>query len=362
MIWFFVSMYGWLGVIFARRSYWYGFFLFLFLASAFRYYVGSDFDDYVFLFEGAAAGSDIPVELSYSLIARALATAGFNFQAQILFYSFFTFFFLYRGIIAVSDDRVFVGVMVFFIYLVFYFPSLSIMRQALAASIAFYACYRYLHQGYLVSFVGFVLLSTCFHMGGLLYLLCIPMYYFRPMKVVYVALIGLAAILGVTVFVDILHFVSGVIGFTYKGYAFKSMPIKAPIFYIFTMMLIAVFLYALSIARKGDYFLLNVILFIIIARLLAIDYKPFNRLGAGFAIFIPLFVYQVFYLKFKEHSRVAILVLVAPLLFISDYFRANKDYSYYQYSINVCIYGVPCPLSIFGDTPLEDLKIREELR
>lgn len=362
MIWFFVSFFGWLGVAFARRNYW-GMFLFiLVLASAFRYYVGSDFDDYVVLFEHAASGREVPVEFSYSLLARGLSALGFNFQAQIVLYSILTYLFLYWGLTAISRDKEFLGVVIFFVYIVFYFPSLSIMRQALAAAIAFYGCYRYLHKNRFIEFFLTVAFATFVHMSSIVYLLCIPFYFLKPPKTIYFIILAIAAVLGFTIFGDLLRFMSDALGFSYKGYVFESLPIRAPVFYVFTIILIGVFIYSLSVVREEHYFLLNVIFFIVVARLLAVDYKPLNRVGASFSIFIPLFLYQVFFVRFKEGSKMIAFLLTFPLLIAGDTFRAKKDYAYYQYSVNFCVYGSPCPVSVVGDLPLEQLLIREELR
>jgi len=362
MVWFFVSVYAWLGVVFSSRYYWVSFLCLLVFASGFRYYVGSDFDDYVYLFQDSVSGKDVPVEISYPLIAKALSFFGFNFQAQIFLYAVLTYLFLYLGLKEISSDSLFLGVTVFFLYLVFYFPSLSIMRQALAASIAFYGCYRYLHRNNCFVFIFFVLLASFFHLSSVVYLLCIPFFVLKPSRYVYISLMMISAVLGFTVFAEILGFIANITGISYKGYSFDSIPIRAPVFYVFTLILITVFFYSLKVSRKEHYFLLNIIFFIVVVRLLAIDYKPLNRVGASFSIFIPVFLYQVFFQRFKHDSKTFALILVFPLLMISDFFRANKDYSYYQYSLNICIYGEPCPVSIVGDLPLEQLLIREELR
>jgi hypothetical protein len=316
----------------------------------------------VFLFEHAAEGREVPVEASYSLLAQGLSIIGFNFQAQIALYSILTYFFLYRGLIAISRDKAFLGIVVFFVYIVFYFPSLSIMRQALAAAMAFYGCYRYLHKDRVIQFLLIISFTLFIHMSSVVYLLCIPFYYFKPSKSLYFAMLAVAAVLGLTIFAELLSFIVEIVGFSYKGYVFKSLPIHAPVFYVFTAILITVFVYSLKVARKEDYFLLNIVFFIVVCRLLAMDYKPFNRVGASFSIFIPVFLYQVFFVRFKEGSKIIAFVMVAPLLIVADTFRAKKDYSYYQYSVNVCIYGSPCPVSVIGDLPLEQLLIREELR
>lgn len=362
MIWFFVSALAWGGAILAPKYYWRPFLLILFLLSGFRYYVGSDYDDYVFLYEHAAQGRDVPVEASFSLMALLLSNFEFNFQAQILFYTICTFLFAYKGLLKVSRDRYFIGISVLFFYMVFYFPSLSIMRQALAASISFYACYAYLKNKDFIKFSLLVLLSSFFHLSGIIYFILIPLASYKPAKIAYIVIMVFLLFFGYFLFADFISIFATVTGFSYKGYAFGPMPISSPIFYIFTVILVLVFCYALCIANRDDYFILNVVMVIIAFRFLAVDYKPINRLGASFSIFLPIFIYQVIFSKFNRRSRLLALTFALLLMLTSDYFRSVKDYSYYQYAFNICAYKDPCPVSIIGDLPLEMLRIREEVR
>jgi hypothetical protein len=347
--------------VFFKKKFGIPFLIGIVLLSAFRYYVGSDFDDYINLFNNSALGRDVPVEFSYSFISTALNDMGFNFQALIVLYSFLTYIFVYMGLREISREREFYGVMILFFYLIIYFPSLSIIRQALASAIAFWGVYRFLFRGDYVKFLMVVLVSFFFHVSSIFYLLCIPFYIFKLKKVFYLFGVGLAAILGFTFFGSILEFFIDITGFGFKGYSFKSTPLPVPVFLINTAVLGLGFIYVLirSNLSSEDYFLINVVFFILIIRLLALDFQSLNRVSAGFAIFIPFFIYRMIYIKLTNNSRNVFFIILLTLMILSDLFRASKDYSYYQYSINYCIYGSPCPISIIGDLPLDDLLIPE---
>lgn len=364
MIWFFVSFFAWVGVTFFRKHYAIPFLIIIVALSAFRYYVGSDFDDYVNLFNNAALGRSVPVESSYSLMSVALNEMGFNFQALMALYAFLTYMFIYMGLKEISRDKEFLGVVIFFIYLIFYFPSMSIVRQALAAAITFWGVYRFLHSENYLKFLIVVATASFIHVSSIFYVLCIPFYIYKPKKVYYLLSIGVAALLGFTFFGSILGSIVDIIGFDFKGYKFQSTPLPAPVFLINTAILGLGFIYILMRTKLNhkDYFLINIVFFILIIRLLALDFQAMNRVSAGFSIFIPVFIYQLVFVRLTKKSRIYFFIMLAPLLIMSDLFRATKDYSYYQYTINACIYNSPCPVSIVGSLPLEDLLTPEVLR
>ena len=359
MIWFFVSVVGWLGLILSRKFYGLPFLFLITTMSAFRYYVGSDFDNYVGLFNLAAEGYLIPVELSYSLISLFLSSIGLNFQAIIALYALLTYLFIYLGLKEISSDKEFLGFTIFFVYLIFYFPSLSIMRQCLSASIAFWGVYRYLFRGQNLRFLLTIIAASLFHLSSIIFVLCFPFYMLRPKKGYYYLGIGIAALLGVTVFGSLMSLIQEFTGFGYKGYQISSRGFPPPIFLINTFVLGVGFLIVLNSTLKKDYFLLNTLCFIFVLRLLSLDFLTISRLGQAFLLFIPVFLYQLLFLNLKSNSKWIFFVILVPVFLIKDGFRAAKDYSYFQYSVNFCIYDEPCPISIIGDVPLEDLKIPE---
>ena len=79
MIWVFVSIFAWFSQLFTQRLFALPFLLVLIFLSGFRYYVGSDFANYVILFDLAADGQLIPVEPSYYLLSQLFSSFSLNF-------------------------------------------------------------------------------------------------------------------------------------------------------------------------------------------------------------------------------------------------------------------------------------------
>ena len=364
MIWFLVSAIAYTRVILFRRRFYLVFFFGIVFLSAFRYYVGSDFFNYANLYRYSQLGLDpiVQVEYSYLFISRFLGEMGFNFQAIIALYCILTYTFIYMGLKQISHDKEFLGVVIFFVYIVFYFPSLSIMRQSLAISIVFWGTYRFLHNEKYLKFLITVGVAYLFHISSLLYILCIPFYIFKLQRISYILGISLAAVLGMTFFGSIVEFFAKLFGISFKSYSFIPTPIPAPIFLINTGVMILGFIFVIINFKPKDHFLINIIFFMIVMRLLALDFIHITRFSAAFNIFIPIFLYHIVFSRLTGGLKYLLLILCAVVLTINDSFRAKKDYSYYQYSINMCVYGDPCPISIVGDVPLSDLLIREHKR
>jgi transmembrane protein EpsG len=359
MIWIFVSFLAWVKVLFYRTSFTSSFYVILVLLTAFRYFVGSDYWAYAHLFDDSVLGKEVNVEFSYFLISRVLGEVGLNMQALIFFYAISTYLFIYKGLKEISINKEFLGVTLFLVYVIFYFPSMSIVRQGLAASIAFWGVYKFLKNEEWLKFLIVLAVAFFFHKSSIVYILCIPLYLFKPSKFFYIVSTLFALILGLTVFGYMVGLIANLTGFGYKGYYLGSTPMPQTIFLINTIVLFFIFLLSLKYSNKEDYFIVNIVWLILIFRLLAIDFLPINRLGAAFSLFIPVYLYVVFYNHMKKQSKLFFLISFLPLMFVSDTFRLNKDYSYYQYSFNVCLYGDPCPVFIVGDRSVEELFISE---
>lgn len=362
MIWFITSGLAWLGLFASKKYYGIPFLLLIVFLLAFRYYVGSDFDDYVNLYDHVALGKLIPVEPSYFYISSVLNYFGFNFQAIIALYAVLTYFFVYLGLKEVSEDKKIIGVMIFFVYLIFFFPSMSIMRQALAASIVFWGVYRFLFRRQYLRFLLVIAVSIFFHVSSVFYLLLIPFYLLKPKPLHYVLIMVVAAFLGLTFSGTLIGYLVDFLGVGFKNYIFQSTPLPPPVFLLNTAIIGIVFLYLVFSKVRKDYFLLNIIFFILVIRLLSVDFLALNRVSAGFTLFIVVFVTKMVYERLSIKSMPIFYILCLILIMTKSFFTATKDYSYYQYSINFCILGDPCPISIIGDLPLEELLTPEVLR
>jgi transmembrane protein EpsG len=353
MIWVFVSVFAWFSQLFAQRLFVIPFFCSLILLSGFRYYVGSDFANYVILFDTAAKGQLIPVEPSYFLLSQLFSSLSLNFQSIILFYTVFTYVFVFLGYKELSNSKSFMSVTLLLVYLVFYFPSLSIMRQALAASIGFWATVKFLYVGRKSWYFFWVFFASFFHLSVLI-LLFNPLFkYIKLSRMAYFLVICFAFLLGATVFRDLLNIFFDILGVNIKNHMNKGFGVVSPIFMINSLVLVVVFFLILPKKNKKldttELFLLNIVFAIIIIRMLSIEFIVFNRLASVYTVFLPLFIYTFFYQRLKKYSKFLFMLILLPLLLLSDIFRLSKDYSYYQYSFNFCIIGEPCPIQLFGN-------------
>lgn len=354
MIWICVSIFSWFAGVFTRRLFVVPFLILLITLSAFRYYVGSDFANYVILFDAAAEGQLIPVEPSFLLLSRFFSYYNFNFQSIIIFYSVFTYLFLYLGLREYSKNSRFLAVTLLFVYLIFYFPSLSIVRQALAASIGFWATTRYLFKDKNGRYILWIFIASFFHLSALTLLLSIILKRLRFGRVTYVFFMTFSFLLGVTVFRELIVGGGGILGISSNHLSEgKTFSTVSPIFMINSFVLVCVFFYIFPKNNKKlegtKLFLLNIVFAIIIIRMLSIEFIVFNRLASIYTVFLPLFIYTFFYQRLKKHSKAIFLLVLLPFLLLSDAFRLSKDYSYYQYSFNFCIVAEPCPIQLFGN-------------
>ncbi|WP_418608310.1 EpsG family protein [Pseudoalteromonas sp. US3C1013] len=365
MIWFFVSLQIFLGQIVIRKFFVSALLLLLTTLSAFRYYVGSDFTNYVILFDTAKVGNFVPVEPSFSLLSELLGSLGFNFQAIIVLYSVLTMLFIFMGLRGISKRHSFLSITLLFVYLTFYFPSMSIMRQALAAAIVFWATITFLYKNKYFTYFLFVLLASFFHFSAILFLFSYLLKAVKFSRVIYLLCIFIALLLGATVFRDILLNVMNVIGFSYKNHLnHEDGGTVSLVFIINTFILCSMFIFIIrngvSNFNLNSRFLVNIIFFLIIVRMLSLEFVVFNRVGSIYTVFLPLFIYEFVYRKLKNDSRLIFMIFLIGLFFMNDFFRQAKDYSYYQYSINFCLIGEPCPIQLFGEQDPRFIRNNEE--
>lgn len=364
MLWFPTTIIGWFCLLISRKEFSVFFLILLIFLSVFRYYVGSDFDDYVSLYDNAVLGVSIPVERSFSIFSKIFGFLGFNFQTIIIFYGFVTYLLIYKGVSSLSNNHIFFAAFVFLFYLVFYFPSFSIVRQCLASAIAFFGFAKYLIKGKRLSFFYCVIFAVLIHYSSVIYLLCYLFVRGRLSPFQYIIILFFVVCFSLTSFVNTLNWVVDFTGFEYKNYSFSGTELP-PLSFIFnTIILFVLFVFSLTVIKKSKLatFLVNMLFFMLMIRILALNFLPITRLASSFFVFVPV-LFCVFYCSIPKTFRALILFLLLPLALLNDYVRSQKDYSYYHYAINFCLIGDHvCPIPIVGDLPLEDLLIPEVLR
>src|SRR5574344_647169 len=144
----------------------------LILLLGLRYYVGTDYGSYVYIFnEISALGynelfSFTDTEIGHTIICKLVYSLGLNYQAVFMIYAILTIYFLYR-----TMDRLKINKSLFLLtYLLMVFPySFNIMRQSLAMVIILYSL-TYLFDNNRFKSLFLLLVACLFHKPALIVL------------------------------------------------------------------------------------------------------------------------------------------------------------------------------------------------
>lgn len=155
-------------------------FIFLFIFCALRYNVGWDYDIYVDVLKDAYKYGWNGIDSRYEYFSKIVFFLGVYFRFYpivFIIYSFFTLVLVYRSIQLYSFNK-YVSWLVFIAMPLFFFASLSTIRQGLAMSIILYS-YKYLRsKRYIEYFIG-ILLASLFHQSGFSGILLLPISLFK---------------------------------------------------------------------------------------------------------------------------------------------------------------------------------------
>lgn len=140
----------------------------LFILSAFRYGIGTDYFTYVEIFEDyASKGYRAGLEPLYYLLNRFIGVVDVNYQWIFIVCSAIYILFLYFSIFRDSDSPL---MSIFLIFgMIFYFSSLNLMRQHVACAILLFSL-KYVRERNFALFLVFVLLATGIHYSSILFL------------------------------------------------------------------------------------------------------------------------------------------------------------------------------------------------
>lgn len=135
-----------------------------FIFMAIRYDIGTDYKNYVILFEMMARGEVLLKEPGYMLVNHIISYLGLDVQWLFVFFSFFTLLFAYKGFpkehFAIS---IFLFITIFYLYYGF-----SVIRQGLGVSIMLYAT-KYLYNKDFKKYLLFSILASSFHFASALF-------------------------------------------------------------------------------------------------------------------------------------------------------------------------------------------------
>lgn len=156
----------------------YGFnvaFILIFILSALRFDVGYDYSMYYEFIEGNIKWYTDQINRIEFLPRQLILFSSFiNFyQFFFIFTSFLITYFFYKGIKENSEDRL-ISTLIFVCFPLFFFMSLSIVRQYVAVAIVFYS-FKFIKQRQFWQYLAVVILCFFIHKS---FILALPLYFF----------------------------------------------------------------------------------------------------------------------------------------------------------------------------------------
>ncbi len=143
-------------------------FILFILVYGCRDYGGVDDLNYIEAFNNAIQGKVVyGIEDSFLAMARFLGGLGFNYKALFFLYALVSFVFVYlayKELCSSNEDWIIV-ILGFFVFS--FFPTITIMRQFVAASIITYACTLKLKNKKILPLI-LIALATIFHQGAVI--------------------------------------------------------------------------------------------------------------------------------------------------------------------------------------------------
>lgn len=147
-----------------------------------RYGIGTDyFVTYSPFFDSLKKGityndaTRITLEPGYVLINKLVIIMGGSFQWVLFIASLITIIFI-RQAVLYYQDKLDVGLAMLIFMLLYYQPSLNIVRQMMAVAITLYS-YRYIYEKRPFKFIFFVVLASLFHISALIVLSFYTLFY-----------------------------------------------------------------------------------------------------------------------------------------------------------------------------------------
>lgn len=323
--------------------------LFLFIVSAFRYNVGTDYAHYYHLYV-YKDGMFWYKELGYTQLVSILSDLGFNPQMMFFTFSLFTIILFYKSFIYFfkNDDTKFLFATLLFIPL-FYFYSLNGIRQALAIAIFFYSLRYVINKSFFKYFI-LIIIATLFHRSAFI---LIPIYFILQLDLTkyklfmfYIFLILFFLINPIKYIEEI--FVSNQLPLYYyfnDENAMQGVSGFGKVVAISSVLLILSLSYILDREKPIEKLIFNSMLIFAFIKILALEISFLDRFSLYFKPLMVLFIIYIGnkVIKKVKYSKNIILVSLILLSFsytsLVVYIRGNHDESYNQYALNLYLYG-----------------------
>ena len=328
--------------------------LFLALLGAFRYRVGTDYVTYENIFNNiSTGGEELLLEIGYYYLIELVSSMGGN--AQMLFFLTFTlttylYYNSFRYYMKYINHKSYMLIVLFIFLFLLYFFSLTIVRQALAIAIFFYAT-RYIIEKKPIYYFILILVATTIHFSVFIML---PLYYIimKKFSKKFIFLFLIISFLFLIINpLDYIYIILSSFGIPYARFFettlysdVLSSQFKI-ILTITTTIFILVFMNFLNRDNKLENMTFNFMLFFILIRMIAIHMDVFNRLSNGFKPFIILFIIFIIikminkYIKAKSLIIVSSITLLVMISIIVTIERSSRNGSFNHYAMNLSLMG-----------------------
>jgi transmembrane protein EpsG len=317
----------------------------LFVVSAFRYNVGTDYVNYYHLFLYKDGMFEYK-EWGYTNLVNLLSGLGFNPQIMFFLFSLVTILLFYKSFkyFFKENDSLFMLATLLFIPL-FYFYTLNGIRQSLAVAIFFYSIRFIIDKSYFKYFL-LIVIAMLFHKSAIV---LIPLYFFSTIKltkykliVIYLVIVFLLLFNPLIYIVDI-YVQNKLPLYFYFNDEFFSQGVSGfgKVIAIINVFLVLLLSFFLNKKNPLENIVFNLIIIFVVIKLFALDIQIIDRLSLYFKPIMILFVLLVIrnVNKLKNIFFISTLILTLSYTLVVIYIRANTDKSYNQYALNLYLYG-----------------------
>jgi transmembrane protein EpsG len=323
--------------------------IFLFIVSAFRYNVGTDYAHYYHLFIHKD-GMFEHKELGYTSLVNLLSSLDFNPQMMFFLFSLATIALFYKSFkyFFKDNDTLFLLSTLLFIPF-FFFLSLNTIRQALAVAIFFYAIRYILNKCFFKYFI-YILIAMMFHKSAII---LIPLYFFFGIKLTRYRLF-IICILAMSIFVFnpvnyvIEFYVGNKLPFyfyfndEFHGENLNGFGRVIAILNVFLVLLLSLFM---NKEKYLESIIFNMVIVFSIIKLLSLDIAIIDRMSIYFKPAMILFIlFTINNVIYKIHNSkhvilIGIFALCLSYTSLVIYTRGESDESYNQYALNLHLFG-----------------------
>jgi transmembrane protein EpsG len=338
--------------------------IFMAAASAFRYNSGPDYFQYLTIHEWILVAEE-PFSISepfHVVITLMSNFLGFGLQFVMFVYSLLTAIFFFLGFKYFSKTKIEFFLITSLYFSLLYLSSFNTVRVYLAAAIFLFST-RYILQKKILMYGLCCILAFLVHKSAILLL---PMYLMGRMKIprIFSILIVLALFLlslGSFGVAKILVLSVSHLGLDYTSYLeYGRFSTSVTTYSLVLSVAILVLFSSLSfinISDRRERLCFNFLFFMVVVRMLALDFRILSRFDLYFKPFLIVFLcVLIFRVIQRLHVKEAWLLLYPALIFSSLIFSfqahyvASSETAYRHYTFNIGIFSeTPQVFGLFGD-------------